>query len=142
MIDGGVSTILEMTSDYPLHRLGWKAFHDLCVAAAKGGLRRPVQTFFPTNDAGRDGAFIGRWDGGSSPDDYSEQSEDALKSFHKALADKIDEKQILMSAQADISHAISSMNEEYQPSLSTSTPTASLTPQNTPLANLFRDIDE
>jgi hypothetical protein len=24
---------------------------------------RPVQTFLPQNDAGRDGAFVGRWDG-------------------------------------------------------------------------------
>ena len=63
MIDGGDSTILDVTPDYPLHRLGWKAFQDLCVAAAEECLRRPVQNFFPGNDAGRDGAFVGRWDG-------------------------------------------------------------------------------
>ena len=63
MTDGGVSTILEVTADYPLHRLGWKAFQDLCVAAAEECLRRPVQNFLPGNDAGRDGAFVGRWDG-------------------------------------------------------------------------------
>ena len=82
------------------------------------------------------------WDGDLSPDDYFKQFEDALKSFARALSDKIDDKKFLMSAQADISYAISSMNEEYQPSSSTSAPTASSTPQNTPLANLFRDIDE
>lgn len=60
---GPSSTILEATADYPLQRLGWKAFQDLCVAAAEECLRRPVQTFLPTNDAGRDGAFIGRWEG-------------------------------------------------------------------------------
>ena len=63
MTDGGVSTILEVTANYPLHRLGWKAFQDLCVAAAEECLRRPVQNFLPGNDAGRDGAFVGRWDG-------------------------------------------------------------------------------
>lgn len=63
MTDGGVSTILEATAGYPLHRLGWKAFQDLCVASAEECLRRPVQNFLPGNDAGRDGAFVGRWDG-------------------------------------------------------------------------------
>lgn len=48
--------------DYSLHRLGWKAFQDLCVAIAEERLQRPVQTFLPTNDAGRDGAFLGTWD--------------------------------------------------------------------------------
>jgi hypothetical protein len=52
-----------MTADYDLHRLGWKAFQDLCVALAEERLQRPVQTFLPTNDAGRDGAFLGSWDG-------------------------------------------------------------------------------
>jgi hypothetical protein len=47
----------------PLHLLGWKAFQDLAVAVAEECLRRPVQSFLPTNDAGRDGAFIGRWEG-------------------------------------------------------------------------------
>lgn len=49
--------------DFPLHRLGWKAFQDLCVALVEERLQRPVQTFIPTNDAGRDGAFRGQWDG-------------------------------------------------------------------------------
>lgn len=48
--------------DYSLHQLGWKAFQDLCVAIAEERLQRPVQTFLPTNDAGRDGAFLGKWD--------------------------------------------------------------------------------
>lgn len=63
MTSSGGSTILNVTADYPLHLLGWKAFQDLCVAAAEECLRRPVQNFLPNNDAGRDGAFIGRWDG-------------------------------------------------------------------------------
>ena len=45
-------------SDFGLHRLGWKAFQDLCIAVAEERLQRPVQTFLPTNDAGRDGAFL------------------------------------------------------------------------------------
>lgn len=56
------SSILAATADYPLHLLGWKAFQDLCVSVAEECLRRPVQNFLPNNDAGRDGAFIGRWD--------------------------------------------------------------------------------
>jgi hypothetical protein len=51
-----------MIPEYELHRLGWKAFQDLCVALAEERLQRPVQTFLPTNDAGRDGAFLGRWE--------------------------------------------------------------------------------
>ena len=50
------------TFEYELHRLGWKAFQDLCVAIVEERLGRPVQTFLPSNDAGRDGAFLGRWD--------------------------------------------------------------------------------
>jgi hypothetical protein len=58
------STIIAATrGDYPLHLLGWKAFQDLCVSVAEECLRRPVQTFLPNNDAGRDGAFIGTWEG-------------------------------------------------------------------------------
>ena len=58
------STIIAATrGDYPLHLLGWKAFQDLCVSVAEECLRRPVQTFLPNNDAGRDGAFIGKWEG-------------------------------------------------------------------------------
>lgn len=48
---------------FPLHHLGWKAFQDLCVCVAEECLRRPVQNFLPNNDAGRDGAFVGRWEG-------------------------------------------------------------------------------
>jgi hypothetical protein len=56
------ATIIEALAPYPLHLLGWKAFQDLCVSVAEVCLGRPVQAFLPTNDAGRDGAFLGRWD--------------------------------------------------------------------------------
>lgn len=52
--------------DFALHTLGWKAFQDLAVAVASEVLERPVQTFLPANDGGRDGAFWGTWPG--SPD--------------------------------------------------------------------------
>jgi Novel STAND NTPase 3 len=55
-------SILSATAAYPLHLLGWKAFQDLCVGVAEECLRRPVQIFLPNNDAGRDGAFVGRWE--------------------------------------------------------------------------------
>jgi hypothetical protein len=56
-------TFLAASAPYPLHLLGWKAFQDLCVSVAEECLRRPVQNFLPGNDAGRDGALVGRWDG-------------------------------------------------------------------------------
>lgn len=57
------SSFVSAGAPFPLHRLGWKAFQDLCVSIAEECLRRPVQNFLPGNDAGRDGAFVGRWDG-------------------------------------------------------------------------------
>jgi hypothetical protein len=51
------------TPTYDLHTLGWKSFQDLCISVAEECLKRPVQTFLSSGDAGRDGAFIGRWDG-------------------------------------------------------------------------------
>ena len=57
------AAVLSTAAGYPLDLLGWKAFQDLCIAVAEECLRRPVQTFLPNNDAGRDGAFVGRWDG-------------------------------------------------------------------------------
>ncbi|MCF7699960.1 hypothetical protein [Loktanella sp. M215] len=47
--------------DYALHTLGWKSFQDLCVAIAQEVLKRSVETFLPSKDGGRDGAFLGRW---------------------------------------------------------------------------------
>lgn len=49
--------------DFALHTLGWKAFQDLAVAVASEVLERPVQTFLPSKDGGRDGAFWGTWSG-------------------------------------------------------------------------------
>lgn len=52
---------MSYRDDYPLHRLGWKAFQDVCIAISEEVLKRPVQTFLPSKDAGRDGAFVGTW---------------------------------------------------------------------------------
>ncbi|MGK9286254.1 hypothetical protein [Sinorhizobium meliloti] len=49
--------------NYDLSKLGWKAFQDLAAAVAAEVLKRPVQTFLESNDGGRDGAFLGRWEG-------------------------------------------------------------------------------
>lgn len=46
---------------FDLSRLGWKAFQDLACAVAADVLKRPVQSFLDSNDGGRDGAFIGKW---------------------------------------------------------------------------------
>ena len=54
-----------MTTDYNLHKLGWKSFEDLCIAVAEECLKRPVQSFLSSKDGGRDGAFVGQWDGPS-----------------------------------------------------------------------------
>lgn len=58
--------MINQAGDYPLHKLGWKAFQDICIAISEEILKRPVQSFLPTNDAGRDGAFIGKWEGNDS----------------------------------------------------------------------------
>ena len=52
---------------YDLSQLGWKAFQDLACAVVAEVLHRPVQTFLGSNDGGRDGAFIGTWDGQDGP---------------------------------------------------------------------------
>lgn len=51
-----------MAQNFSLHQLGWQAFQDLCVAIVEEQVTQSVQTFLPTNDAGRDGAFRGTWD--------------------------------------------------------------------------------
>ncbi len=48
---------------FELHTLGWKAFQDLCVAIAEEVIKRPVETFLPSKDGGRDAAFVGCWGG-------------------------------------------------------------------------------
>ncbi len=71
-----------MAANFALHSLGWQAFQDLCVAVAEEALSRPVQTFLPTKDAGRDGAFVGRWDRGPNAGESTIQCKFTSKLDH------------------------------------------------------------
>lgn len=46
---------------YPLHTLGWGDFQSLCATILTEVLGQTFQRFAETSDAGRDGAFHGRW---------------------------------------------------------------------------------
>ncbi len=46
---------------YELHSLGWKAFQNLCITITADMWGQTVQSFFDSHDAGRDGAFHGKW---------------------------------------------------------------------------------
>ncbi|WP_156918377.1 hypothetical protein [Bradyrhizobium sp. Cp5.3] len=46
-------------------QLGWNAFQDPACAVTAEVLKRPVQMFLGSNDGGRDGAFLGTWNGDS-----------------------------------------------------------------------------
>lgn len=45
---------------YELHTLGWKAFQSLCATIVGEIWGQSIQSFFDSNDGGRDGAFHGR----------------------------------------------------------------------------------
>lgn len=47
--------------DYELHKLGWRAFQDLCAVVLQETLGQAFTAFADTNDAGQDGAFHGLW---------------------------------------------------------------------------------
>ena len=46
---------------YDLHKLGWRAFQDLCGVVLQEILGQTFTTFADSNDAGQDGAFSGYW---------------------------------------------------------------------------------
>jgi energy-coupling factor transporter ATP-binding protein EcfA2 len=46
---------------YDLHLLGWHAFQQLCLNICREILGQTVTSFLDTNDAGKDGAFSGKW---------------------------------------------------------------------------------
>lgn len=48
--------------NYELHSLGWKAFQNLCSTIVSEIWGQTVQTFFDSQDGGRDGAFNGHWE--------------------------------------------------------------------------------
>ena len=53
--------------DYDLHKLGWRAFQDLCAVVLQQVLGQTFHTFADTNDGGRDGAFYGNWSINNGP---------------------------------------------------------------------------
>ncbi len=46
---------------YDLHDLGWNSFQQLCLTITRELLGQTVESFLDSNDGGRDGAFVGRW---------------------------------------------------------------------------------
>jgi hypothetical protein len=53
---------LTVTSlDFELHKLGWRAFQDLCAIILQAELGQTFHAFADSNDGGRDGAFSGNW---------------------------------------------------------------------------------
>ena len=56
-----MATIQASDVTYELQSLGWKAFQDLCATTLSDVLGQTVQSFLPSRDGGRDGAFHGRW---------------------------------------------------------------------------------
>ena len=96
---------------YDLFRLGWKAFQDLCVAVAEECLKRPVQTFLPSKDAGRDGAFIGGWekdgaDGKSSTIQCKFTSKPKSNLNLSSLADELDKAERLAASGLAVDYII------------------------------------
>ena len=58
---GLTSKVQASEVTYELHTLGWKAFQNLCATIVREIWGQTVQTFFDSNDGGRDGAFQGNW---------------------------------------------------------------------------------
>ncbi|MCC5903094.1 MAG: hypothetical protein JJT87_14370 [Halomonas sp.] len=48
--------------NYDLHSLGWKAFQNLCSTIVSEIWGQTIQTFFDSQDGGRDGSFNGTWE--------------------------------------------------------------------------------
>jgi hypothetical protein len=56
-----LSVIQATEIDYELHSLGWKAFQNLSITVASEIWGQVIQSYFDSNDGGRDGAFHGAW---------------------------------------------------------------------------------
>lgn len=79
---------------YELESLGWKAFQDLCVTIVSDVLGQTFQTFLPSDDGGRDGAFHGRWnpgDGEGCEGSFTVQCKFSAKDSTLSLSDLQDE---------------------------------------------------
>ncbi|MCB1936230.1 MAG: hypothetical protein KDF59_09850 [Nitrosomonas sp.] len=56
-----MSTVQANEITYELHSLGWKAFQSLCSTIVSEIWGQTIQTFFDSQDGGRDGSFNGEW---------------------------------------------------------------------------------
>ena len=56
-----LSTVQANEITYELHSLGWKAFQSLCSTIVSEIWGQTIQTFFDSQDGGRDGSFNGEW---------------------------------------------------------------------------------
>lgn len=61
-----MSTAQANEINYELHSLGWKAFQNLCSTIVSEIWGQTIQTFFDSQDGGRDGAFNGEWENNKS----------------------------------------------------------------------------
>jgi hypothetical protein len=61
MLRGGLNGSAATHITYHLHTLGWRDFQRLCGTILREVLGQTYQTFADTSDAGRDGAFRGKW---------------------------------------------------------------------------------
>lgn len=80
--------------NYELQSLGWKSFQDLCVTIIGDVLGQTVQTFLPSRDGGRDGAFHGTWkadDGSLLDGSFTVQCKFSSKDSFLSTADLSDE---------------------------------------------------
>lgn len=82
---------------YELHSLGWKAFQNLCSTILAEIWGQTIQTFFDSQDGGRDGAFHGIWEyvkGEYLQGSFTVQCKfTSISSKHIGIADLADELQ-------------------------------------------------
>jgi hypothetical protein len=88
------------------------------------------------------GILRDEWSADYSPEDHFEDFQKSVKLFVAALPGKADHEDTLSSMRTEVRMAVREMNKDYEPTSSTSAPTASSTLRSTPLDNLFRDVDE
>ncbi|HEV7228589.1 hypothetical protein [Brevundimonas sp.] len=82
------------------------------------------------------------WDSDYPPDDYFDDFRRSIGKFVEARSDKVDPAPILARMSSEVRFAVSSMEEDYQPSSTASAPTQQSAPNTEPLVEMFRDVDE
>jgi hypothetical protein len=88
------------------------------------------------------GSLRDGWSKDYPPEDHFESFREAIGLFVEALSDRADYSSVLKRTENEISMAVWAMNDDYEPSSSTSAPTSSSTPRPAGLAQVFRDVDE